>query len=599
MIKLFSGLSPVKYLKFYYKRLRWRMPVLLTLSALVALVDGLGLALFIPLFQVAEAGDPSSVDLGNLSFVIDVFKFLGLSITVGYILLFMIILFSFKGVLYFINSYFSTRTRVRFMKEMRMQLVNGLCNLSYPAFVNMDLGRIQNVITGEIGKAGGALLSYLSTLQAGITLTGYLCLAFISDFQFALLITIAGLVSSFIYKYINKKVETSSLLQSYIGNGLQSKVLESVWNFKYLKATDLIAKYRVRLVGLVNEVEDLTMKMGKLNAISGALREPVTVAMVALVIFVQVVLFEVSMFSIALILVFFYRSLTSLLSLQNSWQSFLVSSGGIRTVNELYEEFEEKSESRIQVPMAPLSSEIKFVDVMFSYDSDPNRMVLNGISLNIEKNKTVAFVGESGSGKTTLVNMLSGLLKPVRGKILIDGVELTAERVRAFRQRIGYITQEPVVFNDTVFNNVSFGAEKTAENEARFWDVIDKTALTETIKRMPGKENALLGDNGILISGGQKQRISIAREMFRDCSLLLMDEATSALDSENERIIQSNINALKGKYTIVIIAHRLSTVRNADEIYLLENGIITSSGTFDELISKSPRFRKMVELQEF
>ncbi|HBX87789.1 MAG TPA: ABC transporter ATP-binding protein [Marinilabiliaceae bacterium] len=599
MIKLFSGLSPVKYLKFYYKRLRWRMPVLLTLSALVALVDGLGLALFIPLFQVAEAGDPSSVDLGNLSFVIDVFNFLGLSITVGSILLFMIILFSFKGVLYFINSYFSTKTRVRFMKEMRMQLVNGLCNLSYPAFVNMDLGRIQNVITGEIGKAGGALLSYLSTLQAGITLTGYLCLAFISDFQFALLITIAGLVSSFIYKYINKKVETSSLLQSYIGNGLQSKVLESVWNFKYLKATDLIAKYRVRLVGLVNEVEDLTMKMGKLNAISGALREPVTVAMVALVIFVQVVLFEVSMFSIALILVFFYRSLTSLLSLQNSWQSFLVSSGGIRTVNELYEEFEEKSESRIQVPMAPLSSEIKFDDVMFSYDSDPNRMVLNGISLTIEKNKTVAFVGESGSGKTTLVNMLSGLLKPVRGKILIDGVELTAERVRAFRQRIGYITQEPVVFNDTVFNNVSFGAEKTAENEARFWDVIGKTALTETIKRMPGKENALLGDNGILISGGQKQRISIAREMFRDCSLLLMDEATSALDSENERIIQSNINALKGMYTIVIIAHRLSTVRNADEIYLLENGVITSSGTFDELVSKSPRFRKMVELQEF
>lgn len=109
----------------------------------------------------------------------------------------------------------------------------------------------------------------------------------------------------------------------------------------------------------------------------------------------------------------------------------------------------------------------------------------------------------------------------------------------------------------------------------------------------------MLGDNGVLISGGQKQRISIARELYRDCSLLLMDEATSALDSENERIIQSNINALKGKYTIVIIAHRLSTVRNADVIYLLENGVIGASGTFEELVAKSPRFRKMVELQEF
>jgi subfamily B ATP-binding cassette protein MsbA len=599
MFNILNNSSPVKYFQFYYQRLAWRMPLLLFLSASVALIDGLGLSLFIPLFQVAEAGDPSNVDLGNLHFVVDAFNFLGLNITVGSILIFMILLFSFKGCVFFINSFVSVRTRVRFMKQIRMQLVNGLCNLSYPAFVGMDLGRVQNVITGEIGKAGSALLSYLSTLQAAITLVGYLFLAFLADFRFALLITIAGGLSGFVYKYINKKVETSSLMQSYIGNGLQGKVLESVWNFKYLKATDLISRYRVRLVGLVHDVENLTMKMGKLNAISGALREPVTIAMLSIVIFVQVVVFDVSMFSIALILVFFYRSLTSLLSLQNSWQSFLTNSGGIKTVNELYEEFELKSESRVRDLLPPFGKSIELKNVVFSYESDPSRKVLNDISLEIEKNKTVAFVGESGSGKTTLVNMLSGLLMPVSGKILVDGVELTEQRVHAFRQMIGYITQEAVVFNDTVFNNVTFGAVKTPESLERFWDVIEKTALTSTIQQMPAKEDSMLGDNGVLISGGQKQRISIARELYRDCSLLLMDEATSALDSENERIIQSNINALKGKYTIVIIAHRLSTVRNADVIYLLENGVIGASGTFEELVAKSPRFRKMVELQEF
>jgi len=195
--------------------------------------------------------------------------------------------------------------------------------------------------------------------------------------------------------------------------------------------------------------------------------------------------------------------------------------------------------------------------------------------------------------------MLAGLLIPNEGQLLIDGVQLTPKRVRSFRRMIGYITQEPVVFNDTVFNNVTFGMEKTPENIEKFWDVINKTALTDTIQRMPNKEDSLLGDNGVLISGGQKQRISIARELFRDCSLLLMDEATSALDSENERIIQANINDLKGKYTIVIIAHRLSTVRKADEIYLLENGEIAASGSFQTLQELSPRFRKMVELQEF
>src|SRR5690554_2257337 len=599
MLAYFRSLSAVKYFFFYYQRLRWRIPVLLALSAFVALLDGIGLALFIPLFQVAESGNAATADLGKLSFVVDGFARLGLSITVGTILLFMILMFSFKGLVTFVDHFFSVQIRVRFMKRMRMQLINGLCNISYPAFVNIDLGRIQNVITGEIGKAGSALLAYLSTLQALITLFGYLALAFLADFRFALLITIAGGLSGFVYKYINKKVETSSLMQSYIGNGLQGKVLESVWNFKYLKATDLISRYRVRLVGLVHEVENLTMRMGKLNAISGALREPVTIAMLSIVIFVQVVVFDVSMFSIALILVFFYRSLTSLLSLQNSWQSFLTNSGGIKTVNELYEEFELKSESRVRDPLPPFGKSIELKNVVFSYESDPSRKVLNDISLEIEKNKTVAFVGESGSGKTTLVNMLSGLLMPVSGKILVDGVELTEQRVHAFRQMIGYITQEAVVFNDTVFNNVTFGAVKTPESLERFWDVIEKTALTSTIQQMPAKEDSMLGDNGVLISGGQKQRISIARELYRDCSLLLMDEATSALDSENERIIQGNINALKGKYTIVIIAHRLSTVRKADEIYLLDNGEIAASGTFETLQERSPRFRKMVELQEF
>ncbi len=598
MLRHIKNISQVRYFLFYYEKLGLRIPLLLFMSAIVAFLDGLGLALFIPLFQVAESGGAAASDMGNLEYLIRAFDYFNIELTVGVILIFLLSMFAFKGMISFINGYYFTKIRVKFMKELRIKLVNGLCNISYPGFVNIDLGRIQNVITAEIGKAGGALLGYLSTLQAAIMLVGYLALAFLANFKFALLITIAGILSSFIYRYINKKVETSSLEQSYIGNGLQGKVLESVWNYKYLKATDLISKYRKMLVELINEAEDLTMRMGKLNAISASLREPISIAMVAAIIFVQVVLFDVSMFSIVLSLLFFYRSLTSLMSVQNSWQSFLVSSGGIVTVRELYEEFDQKVESSHLEKVEELKSEIKFDNVSFSYSKDLSP-VLNDISLTIHKNQTVAFVGESGSGKTTIVNMMAGLLLPDNGELLVDGVPLIPSRVRSFRRMVGYITQEPVVFNDTVFNNVTFNSEKTDDNLKRFWDVIDKTALSETIHLMPEQEDSLLGDNGILISGGQKQRISIARELFRDCSLLLMDEATSALDSENEGIIQSNINALKGKYTIVIIAHRLSTVRNADVIYLLDKGRIAASGTFNELQAKSARFRKMVELQEF
>jgi len=292
------------------------------------------------------------------------------------------------------------------------------------------------------------------------------------------------------------------------------------------------------------------------------------------------------------------RALNNLLSVQTNWQGFLTSSGGIHTVNNLYMELEMNVESDINEGVSAFKEGIEFEHVTFAYA--PNLpIVLNDISLYIKKNQTVAFVGRSGSGKTTMVNMLTGLLIPNSGEIKVDGITLTPARVKNFRKQIGYITQEPVVFNDTVFNNITFHEPKNEETLAKFRDTLEQTTLTSMVENLPEKEDSLLGDNGILISGGQKQRISIARELYRNCSLLLMDEATSALDTENELVIQSNINALKGKYTIVIIAHRLSTVKNADVIYLLDKGKIEAFGHFEELKEKSPRFKKMVELQDF
>jgi len=597
MSKFFQS-NQVKYFLFYYEQLKWRILVLMLLSTIVAFLDGIGLALFVPLFTITETGNSGGEDLGKLGFIVDFFNEMGIELTVGVVILLMLSIFFFKGIVSFIDRYFFTRIRVNFMRRVRIQLISGLCNISYPGFVNIDLGRMQNVITGEIGKAVGAFSSFFATIQGGIMLLGYLTLAFLANFKFALLIGIAGLASNFIYRFINRKVETASLWQSLIGNGLQSKVLEAVWNYKYLKATDLISAYRKQLVHLTNEAEDLSMKMGKLNAISGSIREPVTIGIVCAVIYVQVALMGASMLSMIVSLLFFYRSLTSLMSVQNSWQSFLVNSGGIHTVKELYDEFDRKIESNEHEHIEDFKDNISFEHVSFSY-APHLPLVLNDISITIKKNQTIAFVGESGSGKTTIVNMMAGLLIPSSGYLKIDGEPLVASRVKGFRHYIGYITQEPVVFNETVFNNVTFHEPKNEETLSKFRDTLEKTTLTSMVENLPKKEDSLLGDNGILISGGQKQRISIARELYRDCSLLLMDEATSALDSENEIIIQSNINALKGKYTIVIIAHRLSTVKNADVIYLLDNGKIEASGSFEELQTKSPRFKKMVELQDF
>src|SRR5690606_17634392 len=150
---------------------------------------------------------------------------------------------------------------------------------------------------------------------------------------------------------------------------------------------------------------------------------------------------------------------------------------------------------------------------------------------------------------------------------------------------------------DSIYDNVTFWAERTEENIDRFWKVLEKVALGAFVQQLGDRENTLLGDNGMLISGGQKQRISIARELYKDIEILIMDEATSALDSETEHFIQDSINGLQGEYTMVIIAHRLSTIKNANKIYLLENGSVSGQGSFDELIQHSSKFSRMVSLQ--
>ena len=176
------------------------------------------------------------------------------------------------------------------------------------------------------------------------------------------------------------------------------------------------------------------------------------------------------------------------------------------------------------------------------------------------------------------MNLMSGLLRPKSGQIVVDGTDLADWDLRALQSRIGYITQEPVIFDDTVFHNVTFWAERTPAEEDRVWKALERASIADFVRELPDGLDTRLGQNGISLSGGQKQRISIARELYKEVDFLFMDEATSALDSETESTIQQQIDRLQGQYTIVIIAHRLSTIRNADRVVVLKQGRIEQIG---------------------
>ncbi|MCD8740550.1 ABC transporter ATP-binding protein/permease [Mucilaginibacter roseus] len=589
----------IGYFQFYYNVIGNRLLLNTGLGIMVSFLDGMGLAMFMPLLQsVSDTGEmkSSGKSMGKLHFLTDAITSLGFQINLNSILVVLVLLFAVKGGLKFFQQNGQVQLWFYFMRRIRFALLAQLQGLTYRNFLKLDTGRIQNTLTGEVGRLNQTVKFYFNAIQAAVMLLTYVVLAFLANYQFALIVGVGAGISSLLYRRIYRSTKSASLSISKTGNQFNKLITQSIYYFKYLKSTNYFARFSDHIKGVIRDSEEFNKKMGYNAAITNSVKEPVIIIIVAGVIYLQVSYMGTMLSTILLSLLLFYRALMSLVLVQNFWQSFIQNSGSMDSIATLYTEMAEGQEHEENKAYKGFEQGIQISNSSFSYDKV--KQILDRVNISIPKNKTVAFVGESGSGKTTLANILVGLLKPDSGELLVDGDVLNQYNLNSFRNRIGYISQEAVVFNDNIYNNITFWAERTPENLARFNKAVELASLTAFIDSLPDKENTMLGDHGTLVSGGQKQRISIARELYKDADILILDEATSALDSETERVIQDNIEKLHGTYTMIIIAHRLSTIKNADTIYLLEQGKVAANGTFDEMVETSERFRRMVELQE-
>lgn len=568
------------------------------LNILVGLMDGLGLAMFIPLLQMVDGNNAKAdqATMGNLSFLADVFRYLGIPLTLFVVLCLIFIFFSLKGLMKFAEGYLRVMYEQRFINTIRMRNIAGLSNFSYNVFVNADTGRIQNTFSGEVERVKQAYRFYFISIQYGIFVLVYLTMALIANPKFAVLVIVGGGLTNLIFRKMQRTTKALSKKLTSDNHAFQGILTQTVTFFKYLKSTGLIHKYAKKLIEQNNKIQQTQRKTGLIAAGLGAMREPLIILVVTSVILIQVNVFHQGIGVIILSLLLFYRALVSLMSMQNFWNQFLNFSGSLQNMTEFNAELKAGKERNGKKIFPGFKNKLELKGLSFLYGDS---QILNNINLSIKKNETIAIVGESGSGKTTLINVITGLLSPTKGTVLIDEENLEELNKETFQNKLGYITQEPVIFSDTIFNNVSFWDEPNTENKARFIEALKKASIYDLVMSQPLQGDALLGNNGINVSGGQKQRLSIARELYKEVDFLFMDEATSSLDSETEREIQENIENLKGKYSILIIAHRLSTIKNADRIILLNKGEIDQVGTFDELFAQSPAFKKMVQLQGF
>ena len=598
LAKLIKGIIKKYFesLAYFYSQLGYRIFIILFLSILIGVMDGLGLTMFLPLLKMVN--DSSSVDpegLGKMGFLVEILNGFGLTLDLLTILAIMIFFFIGKGFCLYFAGIYNVYVLNWFIERVRIQNVRSLNSISYKYFVTSDVGRIQNTLTGEVDRVAEAFRSYFIAFQYIILVIVYMSFAFFVNAQFAILVSVGGFLTNLIFQKLYKKTKGASVQLTGESNAFQTLIIQNVSNFKYLRATGTSGEYRKKLEESIFKIKDRNVRIGKLGSILSAAREPLLIIVVAAVISIQILYLGSNLGAILMSLLFFYRALSYLMQMQIRWNRFLGLSGSLSNMTAFGKELRKHKEDRGSNILEDKIEVLELKDVCFSYGE---KLIIKNASLEIRKEETIAFVGESGSGKTTLVNLIAGLLPPEKGEYTINSIPSSKLDLTNLQQRVGYITQDPVIFNDTLFNNVTFWSEKTRANEKRFWNAIKQAALFSFIEDLPEKENTVLGNNGVNLSGGQKQRISIARELFKEIEILILDEATSALDSETEKSIQENIDNLKGQYTILIVAHRISTIKNADRIIMMKDGEISNIGNFNELLNKSDYFQRLVELQE-
>ena len=575
--------------RYLHSALRWRLFLWLTLIVLASALEGVTLGLFLPII----AGTDSDSPLQRI--ITSAFDNLGIQYTLPLALGAMTALYALRTALVITQEIFVARQISRLMVDIKSRMVDQLLRADYQYFTKRGVGYFNNAATVEFTNLTNAFDSCTRAMvAAGFTVT-YVVLALAVNPFLVVVFIVFAVPSYFLLRTAFRLVQRVSLQNTENNALLQSHLIQTLNGFKYFKATASTRGIWRAVSSAIGEQGSLLYAQRRLESLVRNGIDLLTVLLIAVLLLYYVEILGTAFVEMVFMLVILRRTLSFAQNTQRSVQRFLDFSGSVRLFERLDDELSENEEVFEPDSATPdFDLPIRLDNVSFGYDGSPP--VLEGVTLVIPPKCKVAFVGASGAGKTTLATMLTGILRPTSGVISIGGVPYSQIDQGKLRKGIGYVTQESLIFNDTVTNNVSLWDEDTTSSE-KVKPAATTAHAADFIEELPRAYDALLGDNGMKISGGQRQRVSIARELYKDARVLIFDEGTSALDTESEQIIQQNIDELRDSTTLILIAHRLSTVRNSDMIFVFEDGRVIEQGTYEYLYAIGGRFADMVHQQ--
>jgi ABC-type multidrug transport system fused ATPase/permease subunit len=592
------------YLRMFQAYLGGRIYLVFGLTLIAGLAEGVGILMLLPLLQTlgASAGSEGTpAELGGINgFLNEMLAGLGLQDATVAVLLIITVAFVLKGILTFGALGLGAYLRGRLLRELKGRLFNAYSKMNYSYYASRDTGHFINLINEQTTRALQSFNFLTLFVTFSVNAIVYLGLAFLVAWRFGLMALVVGIVLLLLFRTLSNYVRRLSRETATESGHLAKLLIQTLQAFKYLTATGQTQGLKGSITSSIGRLTGYQIRTGIAQAFTQAVREPIAVIFIMGIVMVQLVFLHQPLAPILVSILLFYRGLNSVLMTQSYWQSTLEFIGSMELVNKEFKSLSSNQERDGARPIGSISQAVKFVNVNFSYSKQLDD-VINGVSLEIPVRNSVALVGESGAGKSTIVDLLTLMLKPQTGQVLVDGVPGDQIELESWRKQIGYVSQDTVVFDDTLANNISLwvdNAKKDVLLDKRIREAARQAHIAHFIETLPNGYDTLVGDRGIRLSGGQRQRLFIARELFREPNLLILDEATSALDSESERAIQESIDELKGKITVVIIAHRLSTIRNVDRVYVFDQGKLVEQGEYEELRdADDSRFGRLVAMQ--
>ena len=519
--------------------------------------------------------------------------------TVSSVCVALIVVFSAKNISLYIKNVTLSIVQYRLIRDLRNKLYSHFHYLSLSYFNKNKSGELTAVLVNDIDNMRNSLsIMFQKLFVEPINIIILMSLLFIVSTKLALIALLIIPVSGIIIFGISHSIRRRSARSQAQLAGMTSMIAETIGSMRIVKAFATKGFEINRFAKETQKYYKLMLRRDRLRFVSSPVSETFGATIAALLLWVGardvLVIESISsedFLRFILLLFSLFQPLKNLTNVVNELQNGLASADRVFTIMDIKSDIQDVNNA---AEVNDLKNSLSFDNVSFSYGDEKDK-VLSNINFQINKGEILALVGPSGAGKSTLVDLIPRFYDTLGGSIKIDGKDIKELKINSLRSLMGIVTQETFLFDDSVRANIAYGLENISDDKIK--DAAIAANAHEFIKELPDGYNTIIGERGVSLSGGQKQRIAIARAIVKNPPILILDEATSSLDSESEKHVQSAIENLMSERTVFVIAHRLSTVHNANKILVLENGKIVQEGKHDELVNIDGLYKQLHKMQ--